>query len=233
MPKKWGIFLRGKQVNTMQHRQIETVKTGHYYTLGTPGPHIRQFWMVCHGYAQLADTFLQELQPLNAPDIFVVAPEGFNLFYRKGFAGPVGANWMTRHHRESTIADYSHFLQRLYDHYRAQLPADVRVVLMGFSQGTATVTRWAMRHHPPFHDLVLWAGLPPEDIDYAAHRAYLFDKNLYMLYGTEDPFLTPDRLSMVQNIEARDEVDFQEKTFTGGHEIPHEVLQQFLDGLVN
>jgi predicted esterase len=213
------------------HHSIAVHKTAHYYTIGTPGPTIRQFWIVCHGYAQLADEFLKEFDLLDNPHTFVVAPEGFNLFYRKGFTGLVGANWMTRQHRESAIADYSSFIQQIYDYYTPQLPADVRIVLLGFSQGSTTVTRWVMHNQPYFHDLVLWAGLPPDDIDYASHRNYLSDKNLYLLYGSDDPFLTPDRLTSVQDIEDKNGIDFQEETFVGGHEIPVDILQQFINRL--
>jgi predicted esterase len=213
------------------HHSTAIRRTAHYYTLGTPGASIRQFWIVCHGYAQLADEFLKEFDLLDNEQTFVVAPDRFNLFYRKGFTGPIGANWMTRQHRESAIADYCNFIQQVYDFYMPQLPADVRIVLLGFSQGSATVTRWVMGKQPHFHDLLLWAGLPPEDIDYASQREYLSDKNLYLLYGSDDPFLTPDRMTVVQDIETKNGIDFQEELFTGGHEIPVEVLQQFLKRL--
>ena len=129
---------------------------------------------------------------------------------------------------QDAIADYSLYLQTLYNQYIEQLPYDVRIVLLGFSQGTATICRWALRNHPHFHDLILWAGLPPEDLDYAGHRSYLTDKNLYLLYGTSDPFLTPDRLATVQEIEDKNGLDFEEQTFDGGHEIPSETLRQLM-----
>lgn len=212
----------------MEYHKLTVSKTAHYCLLGHAGLHIRQMWVVCHGYAQLASSFLENFKQLDNGQTLVIAPEGLNCFYQKGFEGPVVANWMTRHHREDEIADYAYYLQTLYDHFVGQLPYDVRIVLLGFSQGTATVCRWALRNHPHFHDLILWAGLPPEDLDYAEHRSYLSDKNLYLLYGTSDPFLTPDRLSVVHEIENKNGVDFDEKPFEGGHEIPSETLRQLM-----
>lgn len=211
----------------LQHT-IKVERTAHYYTLGEPGPHIRQLWIVCHGYGQLADTFIQDFEQLNTGQTLVVAPEGLNRFYRKGFSGPVGANWMTRHFRQDEIDDYAQYLQDLYTHYRTLLPQDVRVVLLGFSQGTATVCRWIMAKQPFFHDLLLWAGLPPEDLDYQKCSNYLSDKNLYLLYGTSDPFLTPDRITQLHEMEEKNGIDFGERAFDGGHEIPSDVLQDFL-----
>jgi len=212
----------------MEYHKLTVTKTARYCLLGSPGPHIRQLWFVCHGYAQLASEFLENFKLLDNGHTLVIAPEGLNRFYKKGFDGPVGANWMTRHQREDEIADYSYYLQTLYGQYVEQLSYDVRIVLLGFSQGTATVCRWILRSHPHFHDLILWAGLPPEDLNYAEHHNYLRDKNLYLLYGTSDPFLTPDRLSVLQEIEDKNGVDFEEQSFDGGHEIPSEALRQLM-----
>ena len=216
------------QIRPMQHHTLSIARTAHYYSFGTPGPHIRQFWIVCHGYAQLADEFLENFRLLENDHTLVLAPEGLNHFYRKGFDGPVGANWMTRRQRSAEIEDYSNYLQTLYDQHLVLLPKNVRIVLLGFSQGTATVCRWMFEKLPKFHDLLLWAGLPPEDLDYAAHREYLADKKLYLLYGTNDPFLTPDRINTVQEIEDKNGIDFGEQSFEGGHEILPDTLRELL-----
>lgn len=212
----------------MQHHKINVSKTAQYYCLGSPGPHVRQLWIVCHGYAQLASEFVQDFALLNSETTLVIAPEGLNHFYKKGFSGDVGASWMTRHCREDEIADNGAYLEALLNRYTTQLPPDVRIILLGFSQGTATICRWILRYHPRFHDLVLWAGMPPEDLDYKAHQDYLADKNLYLLYGSHDPFLTPDRIEEVQEIEARNGINFEEQSFSGGHEIPSDALREFL-----
>lgn len=215
----------------MDAHKITVSKTAHYFTMGVPGPHIRQIWIVCHGYAQLADDFLRDFELLDDGTRLVIAPEGMNHFYKKGFDGPVVANWMTRRHREDEIHDYSNFLQTLYDQVVGQCPPETRIILLGFSQGTATVCRWMLRYEPHFHDLLLWAGLPPEDLDYAAHKEYLGDKNLYLLYGSHDPFLTPDRISSVEEIEKKNNVDFDERTFEGGHEILPDTLLEFIKNM--
>lgn len=215
----------------MQHHKLNVSKTAHYYQLGEPGAHIRQLWVVCHGYGQLAPEFLEDFRLLDNGQNLVVAPEGLNHFYKKGFSGPVGASWMTRHFREDEIADNGAYLQALLKKITAVLPLDARIVLLGFSQGTATVCRWILRYHPKFHDLVLWAGMPPEDLDYQAHKGYLSNKNLYLLYGSNDPFLTPDRFAQLQEIEENSGLDFEETSFQGGHEIPGTALRELLEKL--
>jgi predicted esterase len=183
---------------------------------------------VCHGYGELADEFLNRLTPLHRSDILVVAPEGMHNFYKKGFSGDIGATWMTKRNRESEIEDYSSFLQILFDNYTLQVPPDSLIVLLGFSQGGATIFRWIMRNQPHFHKLMLWGSLPPEDLNYSAQSEYLSTKELFLLYGTADPFLTEDHISIVKRIEEVHSVDFQEFPFDGGHEIPLELLAQYI-----
>jgi predicted esterase len=48
------------------------------------------------------------------------------------------------------------------------------------------------------------------------------------LYGTSDPFLTPERLSTVQSIESKNGIDFGEHAYDGGHEIPGDQLRALL-----
>jgi predicted esterase len=213
----------------MQQHAIKITSTAHYYTLGEPGPHVRRFWMVCHGYAQLADAFLEELRVLDDGVSLIVAPEAPHYFYKRGFTGDIGAVWMTTRHRLAAIADYTHYLDAIYRHFIPQLPPDVHIVVLGFSQGTATVCRWLAAQQPHFHDLVLWAGVPPKDVDYAAAHAYFSTKRLILLYGTADPFITPDRLEEVHAIEATHQIDFDEQAFEGAHEVPETVLRALLE----
>jgi predicted esterase len=208
----------------MLHASIQVSRTAHYYALGVPGPAIRRYWLVCHGYAQLADEFLQSFRALDDGHTLVVAPEGLNYFYKKGFGGPPGATWMTRQHREDEIRDYTAYLAQLNRHIVDQLPADVQIVLLGFSQGAATVCRWILRDRPLAHALVLWAGFPPEDEDLSQLEPYWRDKQLHFAFGHDDAFITPDRMELIKKILADNRLAFQFMPFEGGHDIPEQAL---------
>lgn len=217
----------------MEHHTLTVSRTAHYYTLGKPGAHIRQLWLACHGYAQMAAEFLEQLRPINDGSRLIVAPEGLNYFYKKGFDGPIGANWMTRYEREAAIADNGAYLEALLYRHTAALSPQVRIVLFGFSQGVATLCRWITRYHPPFHDLILWAGLPPEDLSYREHLDYLAERNLYWYFSLDDPFLSPERREQVRRIEARDGLSFRPITFQGAHDIPAAALQEAAENLLD
>lgn len=206
-------------------------RTAHYYTLGTPGPHIRQFWLICHGYGQLASNLIRKFTDIDDGTTFVLSPEGLSRFYWKGLSGEVGASWMTRHDRLDEIEDYTRFISELFETYRQQLPADVQINFLGFSQGVATQCRWITARQPKFHHLIIWAGLFPEDIDYHPFEAYLADKQIHFVYGDQDQFVTPARIEWQQNFAKEQKLTYQLHTFQGKHEIDRTLLKQLAEGL--
>jgi predicted esterase len=212
----------------MKHLTLKIESTANFYILGEPSPNVKQLWIVCHGYAQNADDFIKDFKDLDDGTRLIVAPEGLNNFYRKGFQGDVVSLWMTKRNRDTQIEDYCNYLQKLYETYVPLLSKDVRIVLLGFSQGAATVSRWILEKMPHFHDLLLWAGLPPEDLDYRSKKEYLANKNLFLIYGSTDSFLTESHIVLVNEIEEKSQIDFEEQIFEGGHEIPTQVLLDFV-----
>ncbi len=204
---------------------IPVTKTAHFYTIGTPGKQVKYCWIACHGYGQLAKFFIRKFDVLAAENTFILAPEGLSRFYTEGLSGKVGASWMTKEDRLTEIADYANYLSILYDQFVPQLAEDVRIILFGFSQGSATQLRWMMHTFPRFDALVLWAGLVPEDLDYRPHAEYFANRDLHFVYGTKDPFITPERLSGHERLLAEQRLDFQVHTFDGAHTVDRETLK--------
>ncbi|MEM9887031.1 MAG: phospholipase [Bacteroidota bacterium] len=213
--------------------QKKVLRTAHYYTLGEIHTETRYFVLACHGYAQLAKHFIRRFDILMNDDTFILAPEGLSRFYWKGLTGEVAASWMTKEDRLDEIEDYCNYLQSLYEQYIPQLPEKVRIILFGFSQGCATQCRWIMEKMPHFHDLILWAGAVPEDLDYRPKKHYFKDKNLHWVYGTEDSFLTPKRILMHQELLKVNELDFEIHTFEGKHEVERSVLKELYQNMID
>ncbi|MEM9919349.1 MAG: phospholipase [Bacteroidota bacterium] len=208
----------------IQTHSTPVQRTAHYYTIGQAGPHIKKLWLVCHGYGQLASSFLQDFEKMAGPDTLVIAPEGLSRFYWGGFTGPVVSSWMTSKDRLEEIADYTRFLRRLYDEYVPLIDPAAEINFLGFSQGCATQVRWLIREHPHFHRLILWSGFIPEDIDYAPHLDYLADKRLHFVYGIHDRFLTDERLQMHRDLIRDQKLKVDHHTFEGGHRIDQDLL---------
>jgi predicted esterase len=215
----------------MDERHISFNFKARYFTAGTLDASTRQVWIVLHGYGQLAKYFLKKFEPLTAQNIFIIAPEGLSRFYLSELTSTgrpdnkVGATWMTREDRQTDIDNYIHYLDTVYTHVLTG--NTVPVTLFGFSQGCATVCRWAIDGHPAFHRLILWAGLFPPDMDFEKGHDILSTKENYMIIGDQDPFLTPERMEEFDQLAAKLNIQPTKYTFPGKHELNLELMQQF------
>lgn len=214
----------------MHHHKIKFEKTAHFYSLGEPSPKVNYFWLVTHGYGQLASHIIRKFESFDTEEHFIVAPEALNRFYWDMRKGIVGASWMTKQDRLEEIEDYSNFLTTVYDTFVAQLSPSVKIIFLGFSQGSATQVRWILRGRPHFHHLILWGGILPEDIDYVndfPFSEYLSNKKLHFINGDADEFVTPDKVEWHLNFAKSQNIDLQYVPFEGKHEILVPVLEQF------
>ncbi len=211
--------------------KIKIQKTAHYYTIGTPGDHIKNFWIVCHGYGQLASNLIKKFTEIDDGSTLILAPEGFSRFYWGGVSGNVAASWMTKHDRLDEIADYTRYIRQLYDTFKSKLPDKVNITLLGFSQGCATQCRWIMQEFPEYDHLILWAGLFPEDLDYTPHQGYFNSKKTIFVYGKNDQYVTPERLQWQEHFTKEQGINYKIRTFEGKHEIDRNLLKSIAEEL--
>lgn len=218
----------------MMHEQtIRFDYSARYYTLGNPRDAERVWW-VFHGYGQLAQYFIQKFKVLEAHGIAVIAPEGLSRFYLEDVTSRsasgnnrVGATWMTRENRETDIQNYLTYLDAVYDRELSALPAK-KLTVLGFSQGAATASRWAM--HQSFHleQLVLWAGIFPPDMDLTAASPRLKESKVVVVSGTADPFITDSKTKEMAEISKRLGIDPIRFQFDGGHELHTPTLEKLI-----
>ncbi len=198
----------------MQHA-LEFSYKARYFTLGSPG---NTTWLVAHGYGQLASYFIRHFQPLADLGHYVIAPEGLSRFYLAEHTGRVGASWMTREDRLNDIDNYLNYLDALA--VKTRLAEATSINLLGFSQGVATITRWAMHTQLTYQKLVLWAGVFPPDVPLALSSSRLANVDLYQVYGTDDPFLNREKVdeqkTYLQTLKAR---QFRTLEFQGAHSV--------------
>lgn len=180
---------------------------------------------MCHGYGQLGRYFIRHFAPLDDGQTLIVAPEALSRFYLDGFSGRVGATWMTKEDRLAEIEDQAHYLNLLLQTQLQQLPAQVRVTILGFSQGGATVSRWLAAGAAPVHRLILWAASFPEDIDFTSGKAAFAALPVALVYGTQDDFITPDALLKKQKLMEELGIKPRTYTFEGGHTLHADTLQ--------
>ena len=206
---------------------------GRYYKLGEINKDTLQVWFVLHGYGQLAQYFLKKFNSLEAKNICVIAPEGLSRFYledintrSQGGSSRVGATWMTKEDRLKDIENYITYLNSIYQRELAGLTSIPPITIFGFSQGVATVARWALYGSVQFQRLIFWAGILPPDMDLALGKDKVRGKEVIQIYGKQDPFINADRLEEMKKLYSQLEITPKTIEYNGKHEIDESVLAQ-------
>ncbi len=216
----------------MIEQEISFNYKARYYKLGILSADTKKIWFVIHGYGQLAQYFLKKFKSLEDPATCIIAPEGLSRFYLEDITSrsqsgnnKVGATWMTRENRLTDIHNYITYLNQIYAH---EIPSDFsgEITLLGFSQGAATVSRWALDGIVNFQRLVLWAGIFPPDMDFKKGADLFKSKEIIEVFGKQDPYLTDDRLQEMTQLNERLGLTPKVFSFEGGHEINPEILAQ-------
>ena len=206
----------------MQERFLETPRTARYFTLGIPET-ARDIWVVCHGYGHLASRFLEKFRALEAPDRCIVAPEGLSRFYLTESPSErrVGGSWMTREDRLHEIADYVRYLDALA---KAVVRTGAKVTALGFSQGSATVCRWAALGTSSIDRVIVWGGEVPPDLDPTRLRKC----RLTLVFGSRDQFFTPKIVAATEARLREHEISYELVSFDGPHEIHEPTLRRLI-----
>jgi len=219
---------RGESGAVPHEHHVTVPRTARYYTLGEAR---RAVWIVVHGYGELAAEFGSYFAPVDDGTRLIVAPEGLSRFYHAlpsppasatiGDHGVIGASWMTREDREGEIGDQVTFLDLVHDTIFARVPREsVRLTVLGFSQGVATICRWLARSPRRPDHVVCWAGvIPDETLD------ALRGQGLTLVAGSRDPYAPADRVADTHQRLAAGGLTFRHLTFDGGHRLDDDTLR--------
>jgi predicted esterase len=201
--------------------------------VGTPSPALAELWIACHGYGQLAPSFAEALEPLRAESRMVAVPEALSRFYlddpakRHGPDSPIGASWMTREERESEIADYVAYLDQVAGTLATEIGnPELRVMALGFSQGAATVCRWAAMGTTRITRLVVWGGTLPKDLPSGRREALFRGASVTLVGGRKDKLATPDALERDQRTLAEQGIAATLVWHEGGHTLSSTTLRE-------
>ena len=205
---------------------ITVERSARYATLGPRDGSAREIWFVLHGYGQLAAEFIQRFATLDDGTRAIVAPEALNRFYLVGVdvapaaERPVGATWMTKEDRLGEISDYVSYLdavaaRELQQYERRAAPP--RIVVLGFSQGAATASRWIVSGAIRPTHTVLWGGFLPPDVNPGA--APLRVTSVHIVLGSRDRFLSAERLGEEERRLREHAFPYRLVRYEGGHGI--------------
>ena len=132
---------------------------------------------------------------------------------------------MTREDRETDIADYVDYLDQLVSDILAKSPG-ARLRALGFSQGSATVLRWAVHASRVPDQLILWAGEVPTDVNWNMGARKLTPTRIDAVRGDRDQSVS--QIVLQRNLDRLTEValQYQIHRFSGGHRLDDELLRQ-------
>ncbi len=206
-------------------KKLTTPKTARYFASANSSPEFTEVVFVCHGYAQLASEFLEMFASAQNSTRLIVSPEGLHRFYQRGGYDKVVASWMTKEDRADDIHDYITWLDVMAADVLIQCRPDIKVTVLGFSQGAATVSRWSANGMTRIDHLILWCGFFPPDL-----RAENPPKcrKLTVVTASDDKFI--DSASEAKHLaEIKTQfATYKHKRFTGQHEIHSGTLSEVL-----
>ncbi len=214
-------------MTTTEHH-IKTNRTARLYTLGSFEGKGKHLWIAAHGYASNAKQFIESFAPIVDEKTLIVAPEGLSRFYTKGFAGNVGASWMTKEDRLNEIYDYVEYLDRVVEGIIERMEAPPRrITAFGFSQGCPTIARWTALGSIQPDEVVMWCGDTPTDLDFDAYAEKMKKKTTWFSIASNDDLITKDVNDL--SIKLLDDKSLQTQIFRfeGGHAIPADAISSF------
>lgn len=184
--------------------------------------------MVVHGYGQLARFFLNTFNGMESSMRCIVAPEALSRFYLDADHSRVGATWMTREERLLEVEDHVAYLDALVDTVKEQAPEGLHVKAVGFSQGVATVSRWALKGRTTLQRMILWAGGLPPELDQRTLSAW---RNIHvdLVLGDRDEYAKAGDLEAMDRRLELAGVPRRSHRFSGTHKLEPVLLERLMD----
>ena len=211
----------------MNRKTFSFTHQARYYTLGDFSDDTENIWIVFHGYGQLAEFFIKKFDVLDSSKNYVIAPQGLSTAYLKDFTGRVGANWMTKYDRGLDIENNLNYLEGLVKNELNNISlTNKKIIVLGFSQGAATASRWIAHTEYPISDFLVWGGMIAHDIEDIFYKK-MKDK-ITLFYGSQDEFISEEGLKT--NLMKLEQLGIFPNLvpYQGTHKIYTEVLNDFI-----
>ena len=216
------------RASVVRAHHIRVARSARYFELGPTHGMVRELWFVLHGYGDLAERFLAPFAAIDDGSRVIVAPEALNRFYTVPASSapaserPVGATWMTREDRDREIDDYVAYLEDVAADVAGRLTGKSvgeRVVVLGFSQGAATAARWVARGRVRAHELVLWGGVLPPELELRDRDQPLRRATLTIVIGSQDDVVPASALEVEKARLAEAGIPYTLRRYEGRHAI--------------
>lgn len=209
-------------------KTINLTLTASYETYGTLTKSTETIIVAFHGYGQLAKYFIRKFDFLDKSKYYVIAPQGLSKFYLKNHTR-VGASWMTKEDRELDLKNQLHYVQTVFETETKNIDwSTKKLVVLGFSQGTATASRWVTTHQVLFDKFIAWGGQLAYELTASDFEFMKSNVETVGLLGDNDQFYNGDNVEKMENMFKTVFPKGEYRIFEGKHEIIKEVLKEVL-----
>lgn len=166
----------------MTQHYLETTVSGRYLVEVPDGDSPFPLLAGFHGYGQTAEDELALLRQISGAERFVLCSiEALHPFVNK--TGQSGSSWMSRRDRELRIAENVRYVDAVIGLVMEEIVFDGRIVLHGFSQGTAMACRAAVLGRHEVSAVMLLGGDIPPELDKLARM-----RTVHLVRGERDHF---------------------------------------------
>jgi predicted esterase len=207
-------------------KTIELSLSATYETYGSLSENTETIVFTFHGYGQLAKYFIRRFNILNSETAYVVAPQGLSKFYLPGHKR-VGASWMTKEDREIDLQNQLHYIQTVFEAETKNVNWEkTKLIVLGFSQGVATASRWLNKHQIPFDTFIAYSGMLGHELTTNDFKFAKADAKVFGFLGDDDEFYNGENAAKFQQafLDVFPDGNFQ--MFEGKHVIKMEVLEE-------
>ena len=199
-----------------------------YFKIGSFSKRTKNLWIIFHGYGQLVEEFSTSFSDIDPEENVLIFPQGLSTFYLKGVDKKIGANWMTAQDRDLDITNYLNYLDQMYEHEAKPHLDQLKLNILGFSQGGHTASRWINHSRVSYNKLILWgSGLAHEINKEHIETAFSKGKN-FCVIGDNDRFISTEQLINATKRYSTIGFDHELIEYHGKHDIYPKVLKQLI-----
>ena len=203
-----------------EEKTVSYTTTNTYYTLNTFSEKTTKIWIVCHGISYLSSYFLEHFKSLNPEENYIIAPQAPSKYYQDKRYKYIGASWFTRLNIEFETQNIINYLNQVYQtEAKTKMNHDLKLIIMGYSQGVSAITRWLAKVPINCSALILHSGSVPKEFDNQTFE-YLKEAKVYCVYGDADDYLSKNKMKEELNyLKELFDKSLEVMCFEGKHEV--------------
>jgi len=203
-------------------KQVQYSTTNRYDILNQKTSTTRYVWLVFHGMGYLSKYFIKYFDGLDSDKHYIIAPQAPSKYYQDNRYKRIGASWLTREDTQMDLANVLNFIDAIYN---SENLADLKLIVLGYSQGVSIATRWLAHSKVACHQLILHSGGIPKELLPEQFEFLPEDCPVDYVYGEEDPYIHGERiLQESQHAQQLFGARFRLHPFKGAHVVNRDYI---------